>query len=207
MTSFTVPIIILTAIISFIADANYPVKESLIFWPPAIHMKRQYYRFITYGLIHANFMHLAFNMFTFYFFGKALEYYYAGALGLQHYYYLILYVTALIASNIPTYLKHKDDYNYRGLGASGAVIAVQFAFILLDPWETIYLFTFIPVPAILFVAIFVWYSIYMGKRGGDNVNHSAHLWGGVYGVLFTVAVRPEVISTFLNELRHPRFHL
>lgn len=204
MSSFTVSILILTCLISFVSFNNYKVTDALIFWPPAISIKHQYWRFLTCGLIHADFMHLAFNMFTFYFFGRALENYYMGVLGLQHYYFLILYISAIIVANIPTYIKRHDDYNYRSLGASGAVVAVQFAFILIDPWETLWLWG-IKMPAILFVVLFLAYTIYMNKRGGDNVNHDAHLWGAIYGVIFTIAVRPEAASIFLDQIKHPRF--
>ncbi|HVS98305.1 MAG TPA: rhomboid family intramembrane serine protease [Puia sp.] len=204
MTSFTVSIILLTSIISVFAFNSRKLMDDLIFWPPAVTMRHQYYRFITCGLIHADFMHLLFNMFTLYFFGKALENYYMGELGLQHYYFLILYISALVASNIPTYLKRREDYNYRSLGASGAVCAVLFAFILIDPWETLLLY-FIKMPAILYAVLFLAFEVFMSKRGGDNINHDAHLWGALYGVLFTTAVHPGVISSFINELSHPRF--
>jgi membrane associated rhomboid family serine protease len=179
--------------------------DALIFWPPAISMRHQYYRFVSCGFIHADLMHLAFNMFTLYFFGRALENYYMGILGLQHYYYTLLYLTALIVANIPSYLKQRDNYNYRSLGASGAVCAVMFAFIMISPWETLYIFARIPIPAIVYAVLFLGYTIYMSRRGGDNVNHDAHLWGALYGVVFTILARPSVVASFLNELSHPRF--
>jgi membrane associated rhomboid family serine protease len=178
--------------------------DDLIFWPPAISMRHQYYRFITCGFIHADFLHLAFNMFTLFFFGKGLELFYRGELGLQSYYYPILYFTALIASNIPSYLKRKDDYNYRSLGASGAVCAVMFAVIMIRPWEVVSVYG-IRMPSILYAALFLGFTIYMSKRGGDNVNHDAHLWGAAYGVLFTIAVHPAIVATFINEMKNPRF--
>jgi membrane associated rhomboid family serine protease len=204
MYSFTVSIIVLTSIISFLSFNNYKITDALIFWPPAIGIKHQYWRFLTCGFIHADFMHLAFNMFTLYFFGKALENYYMGVLGLQHYYFIILYISAIIVANIPTYIKRRDDYNYRSLGASGAVVAVQFAFILIDPWAQLWVWG-IKMPSIVFVLLFLAYTIYMNKRGGDNVNHDAHLWGAVYGVIFTIAARPEVASTFIEQIKHPQF--
>jgi len=205
MFTITISIIVLTCLISVTALNNSRIMDDLIFWPPAISIRHQYYRFITCGLIHADFLHLGFNMVTLYFFGRALEVYYRGQLGLQHYWYLVLYISALVVANIPSYAKRKDDYNYRSLGASGAVCAVLFAFILLDPWEKLYIFAALPVPAILYAVIFMAYSIYMSKRGGDNVNHDAHLWGAIYGVTFTIVLRPTVISSFINELQHPRF--
>jgi len=205
MYSITTIIIVLTSIISFLAFNNPRLMDALIFWPPAVSMRHQYYRFVSCGLIHANIMHLAFNMITLYFFGKALEESYMGMLGLEHYYFTILYVLALIFANIPTYLKHRDDYNYRSLGASGAVCAVLFAFILLRPWDTIFLY-FIKMPAIIYALLFLGYSVYMSRKGGDNVNHDAHLWGALFGIIFTIAVRPGVMTSFINELSHPHFN-
>jgi membrane associated rhomboid family serine protease len=207
MFTITISIIVLTSLISIAAFSNTRLMDDLIFWPPAISMRHQYYRFITCGLIHADIIHLMFNMVTLFSFGRALELYYRGELGLQHYYFLILYVTALIVANIPTYIKRQDDYGYRSLGASGAVCAVMFAFILIDPWERLYLFGIgaFKVPAILYAVLFLAYTAYMAKRGGDNVNHDAHLWGSIFGVVFTIVLRPSVVSTFINEISHPRF--
>jgi membrane associated rhomboid family serine protease len=204
MFTITLSIIVLTCLVSATAFNNSRVLEDLIFWPPAISHRHQYYRFVTCGLIHADMMHLAFNMITLYFFGRVTEPYYMGELGLPHYYYLILYVGALIVANIPTYLKRRDDYNYRSLGASGAVCAVLFAFILLRPWTTLRVII-LPIPAIIYAFLFLGYSVYMSRRGGDNVNHDAHFWGALFGVVFTIAVHPDVVNTFVNELKHPRF--
>ncbi len=204
MFNITLTIIIITCIITLTGFRNGRVLDDLIFWPPAISKKHQYYRFITCGLIHADYMHLIFNMVTLYFFGTIMEAHYQGELGLQKWYYLALYVGALIVSNIPTYIKHRNDYNYRSLGASGAVSAVLFAFILLSPWQQIIVIVF-PVPAIIYGGLFLFYSAYMSRKGGDHVNHDAHFYGALFGILFTIAVRPEVMEIFLNELRHPHF--
>src|SRR5580698_490544 len=203
--SITMIILVLTTIISFLSFNNSRLMDALIFWPPAISMRRQYYRFLSCGFIHADLMHLAFNMFTLYFFGRGLELFYMGRLGLQHYYFTLLYLSAIVVANIPSYIKQHDNYNYRSLGASGGVCAVLFAFILIDPWETLQLFFSIDVPAIVYAVLFLAYTIYMSRRGGDNVNHDAHLWGAIYGVVFTIIAHPRVVNTFLNELSHPRF--
>ncbi|MDP4149487.1 MAG: rhomboid family intramembrane serine protease [Bacteroidota bacterium] len=204
MFPITLSVIVLTCLISASAFNNARITDELIFWPPAIHQRRQYYRFLTCGLIHADLMHLAFNMLTLYFFGKVMEPWYQGELGLPHFYYLILYAGAVIVANIPTYLKRRDDYNYRSLGASGGVCAVLFAFVLMRPWQTITVLV-IPVPAIIYALLFLGYSVYMSRRGGDNINHDAHFWGALFGVVFTIAVHPSVTSIFMNELTHPRF--
>jgi membrane associated rhomboid family serine protease len=202
MFDITLTIIIVTCVITLTGFRNGKVVDELIFWPPAINKKHQYYRFITCGLIHADYMHLIFNMLTLYFFGTFMEAHYQGELGLQKWYYLALYIGALIVSNIPTYLKHRNDYNYRSLGASGAVSAVLFAFILLYPWQRIVVLVF-PVPAIVYGVLFLVYSAYMSRKGGDNVNHDAHFYGALFGILFTIAVSPNVAGEFWNKLIHP----
>jgi membrane associated rhomboid family serine protease len=202
--NITLTIVIVTSVISLVGFRNGKVVDELIFWPPAISKKHQYYRFITCGLIHADFIHLIFNMVTLYFFGTYMEAHYQGDLGLQKYYYLALYIGALIVSNIPTYIKHYNDYDYRSLGASGAVSAVLFSFILLGPWQQIIVLVF-PVPAIIYGGLFLFYSAYMSRKGGDHVNHDAHFYGALFGVIFTIAVRPDVVNIFLNELKHPHF--
>jgi membrane associated rhomboid family serine protease len=204
MFDITLTIIIVTCVITLTGFRNGKVVDELIFWPPAINKNHQYYRFISCGLIHADYMHLIFNMLTLYFFGTFMEAHYQGELGLQKWYYLALYIGALIVSNIPTYLKHRNDYNYRSLGASGAVSAVLFAFILLYPWQRIIVLVF-PVPAIVYGALFLVYSAYMSRKGGDNVNHDAHFYGALFGILFTIAVSPDVAGTFWDKLIHPRF--
>jgi membrane associated rhomboid family serine protease len=204
MFTLTISIIVLTCIISVTGFNNPKIIDDLIFWPPAISNRHQYYRFITCGFIHANYTHLAFNMFTMYFFGKVMEAWYKGILGLPNYYFLILYLGALVFSLVPTYIKHRQDYDYRSLGASGAVSAILFAFILLRPWQTIYVF-FIPIPSIIYGVLFLAYSVYMSRKGGDFINHDAHFYGALFGVIFTIAVRPAVINMFITELSHPRF--
>jgi membrane associated rhomboid family serine protease len=205
-TPITISIIAITCIISFAGFSNPKIINELIFWPPAITNHRQYYRFVTCGFVHANLMHLGFNMFTLYFFGRIMEVYYMGRLGLQHYYFFILYIGALVISVLPTYLKQKNNYNYRSLGASGAVCAVLFAFVLLEPWQVIYVLV-IPVPAIIYAVLFLVYSMYMSKKGGDYINHDAHFYGALFGVTFTVVLRPQLVGYFFEQLRHPHFNI
>lgn len=203
--TITVIIIIITCIISFTAFSSEKIINDLIFWPPMIKEKHQYYRFITSGLIHADIAHLAFNMITLYFFGRLVEeYLFIPRIGKTG--YLLFYIAGIIVSEIPSYIRHRNNYSYRSLGASGAVTAVLFSFILLAPWQTIYVF-FLPVPAIIFAALYVGYSIYMDRKGGDNVNHSAHLWGAAWGVAFTLLMEPDIISRFLDQLMRPNFSM
>lgn len=193
----TITIILITVIISLIAFSQRVVMDRLIFWPPAIQQKAQYDRFITHGFIHADGMHLLFNMFTLFFFGSIIESFYR-----QYLYdlgFVLFYLGALIFAILPSYLKHKNDTQWASLGASGAVSAVLFAYILFQPWKLIFVF-FIPVPAIIFAVLYVGYSIWSGKKGNSNINHSAHLWGAAYGVVMTIIIEPKVIPHFLSQL-------
>lgn len=192
----TVTLILITVVISLLAFTNQNLQNRLLFWPPAIQ-KGQYDRFIGHGFIHADGTHLLFNMITLFFFGSVIEMFYR-----QYLYelgFVLFYLGGLIAAIIPSYLKHKNDYHWASLGASGAVSAVLFAYILFEPWKLIFVF-FIPVPAIIFAFLYVGYSIWSGKRGNSNINHSAHLWGAAYGIIMTIALEPRLLPRFINKL-------
>ena len=200
--STTLILIAITCAVSFAAFNNPKMIDALILWPPAVTRNNDYYRLLSYGLLHADFQHLLFNMVTLYFFGRVMEDFYNASLG--DFGFAFFYVLGLIASILPTYLRHRNDAGYRSLGASGAVSAVLFAFILLRPWATIYIYI-IPIPAIIYAGAYIAYSIYMDRRGGDNVNHSAHLWGAAYGAVFTIAMEPRVFGHFLASLGDPHW--
>lgn len=189
-----------TCIVSFMAFSNRGLVNDLILWPPAIERKREYYRLVTYGLLHADPMHLLFNMLTLFFFGRAMEPAYNATLGAFG--FGLFYLGGLIVSILPTYLKNRRNANYHSLGASGAVAAVVFGYVLYAPWARIFVL-FVQVPAIIYAVLYVGYSIYMDQHGQDNINHSAHLWGALYGVVFTVLANPEVLPHFLGVLAHP----
>jgi membrane associated rhomboid family serine protease len=194
-------ILAVTCIVSFMAFSNRRLINDLILWPPAIERKKEYYRLVTYGLIHADGMHLLFNMITLFFFGRAMAPYYNGVLGAFG--FALFYLGGLIVSILPTYLKNRRNSDYHSLGASGAVSAVLFGFVVLSPWTRMLVF-FIPMPAIIYAVLYVAYSIYMDRRGQDNINHSAHLWGAAYGVVFTLLTGPGVLPHFLGSLLQPR---
>mgnify|MGYP002780513834 FL=1 len=198
--SITLAIIVATSLVSWLGFNNDALRNALVLWPPAVTRRHEYHRFLGYGVVHADFMHLLFNMFTLFFFGRLMEGFYAQYLGPMG--FLWFYLSALVVSALPSYLKHRHDPDYLTLGASGAVSAVLFAFILLRPWETLLIY-FIPVPAIIFAALYTGYSVWMNHRKADRINHSAHLAGAAYGVLFTVLMEPKVVSHFLAELMNP----
>jgi len=186
--SSTLLIIILTALVSIPAFSNRIMKEKLLFRPYAISERAELYRFLTHGFLHANWEHLIINMYVLYIFGMFLENRFQAIFpnNLGTLAFLLLYLSAIVLSSIPSYFKHKNDPTYGALGASGATSALIFSFILFNPWEW---FIFPPLPAILFGIVFLWYSNYMGKRGMDNIGHDAHFWGAVYGLIFTLGSR------------------
>lgn len=201
-------LIAINVIVSLIGFSNADFIDKTIMWPYGIKREKQYYRFITSGFIHADFIHLLFNMFSFYYFGSLIEFYFAQyGLG-GNISYLLLYFLGLIIADIPSYLKHQDDYNYRALGASGAVSAVIFACILFQPWGTILIY-FIPMPFIVFAFVYLGYCIYMSKKNLGHVNHDAHLWGSLFGLIFTAVLiavmSPQLFPDILQELSHPHF--
>jgi membrane associated rhomboid family serine protease len=202
----TLAIIIITVICSIIGFSNSQLINQLIFSPYAVTEQNQWYRFVTSGFIHADLNHLGFNMLTLYFFGKNWESFYIDYLGVSPIIYVVFYLLALIVSQIPSFLKNSKNYHYSSLGASGAVSAIVFSGILVMPWNTLYIFI-LPVPAIVYAIGFLFYSVYMGKKGIDNINHDAHFWGAIFGVVFSFIIKQEVISIFLFELVHPHFEM
>ncbi len=183
--------------------------EDLIFYPPAVSQQNQWYRFFSCGLIHADWGHLIFNMLALYLFGGKLEIYFTQIFGEKgKALYLVMYILGLAISVLPTYFKNKNNYHYRSLGASGAVSAVIFSSILFDPLSGIGLF-FIPiyVAGFVFGIIYLFISGWLDKRGQGNINHSAHIFGALFGIVFTIIAGSilseySVINIFLDQVRN-----
>ena len=190
MLTITVIIVIITVLISISAFNNEKTMDDLIFYPPAVTHRKQYYRFISSGFIHADVAHLAFNMLSLYLFGRFVEEKFVEIFGstVGKTLYLVMYFAALIFSLLPTYLKHKYNSQYRSLGASGAVSAVVFAGLLIAPYVEVGFF-FIPpfIPGFVFGPLYLIISAYLERKGQDNINHSAHIWGALFGVIFLLA--------------------
>jgi membrane associated rhomboid family serine protease len=188
MLSTTLIIIIITAIVSFTSFSNQKTINDLIFYPPAVSQQNQWYRFWSCALIHADIAHLAFNMFSLYMFGEMVEKAFEQIFpGMGKLLYVALYVISQFVCLVPTYLKHKNDYSYRSLGASGAVSAVVFAGIFLFPTAKIGLLIIPPIiPGFIFGPLYLVVSAMMAKKGGDNINHSAHIWGAIAGIVFLI---------------------
>lgn len=195
--TITLAIIIITCLISFTTFNRPEQMDKLSFWPYYVRERKQYYRFLTSGFLHADYMHLLFNMLTLWFFGRTIEAAFVIIFG-GKLHFVLLYVLGLILPDISTYFKYKDTYGYRSIGASGAVSAILFSAILLSPWSWIGVF-FIPVPAIVYGVLFLAYSVYMSKRGGDGINHDAHFWGAVLGIVYPLIFKPELGKLFLQQ--------
>lgn len=203
----TIAIIAITGLTSFQAFEDRMLKAKLIFLPAKIKESGEWYRFFSSGLIHADWMHLLFNLYVLWSFGQLVEMSFAFYFGemFGRILYLLMYVLAIGASSIPDYKKHQDYYGYAALGASGAVSAVVFASIFFNPWQGGIGILFIPgsIPPMLFGALYLWYSSYMAKRQLDNIGHSAHFWGAIFGFVFTFVIslifRFGLVEYFFSE--------
>lgn len=191
----------ITVAISLLAWQKPAWLDAMTMSPYRIHRKNEYWRFLTSGFIHADFTHLFFNLFSFYFFGTQLEYIFSIIFpGIGGYIYVIFYLLAILVADLPTYFKQRNNPYFNSLGASGAVSAVIFAGIMFFPTEKIYLFGVVGIPGFIYAGLFTWYSIAMDRKGRDYVNHSAHLFGGLFGVLFITLTRPSTWIEFIQQI-------
>ena len=194
--SVTLVLIVVTTIISFIGFYNDRLFEAFIFYPPAITDDKQYYRFFTCGFIHANFMHFLFNMYALNTFGDYVESEFADVFGKYGaFLYGLMYISSLYFCLLPTYAKHKHNAQYSSLGASGAVSAVVFCFIFLEPVRKLGII-FLPfmLPGFLFGFLYLVISSLLDRSQVGRINHSAHIWGSLYGISFLV-----VFGSFLSR--------
>ncbi|MDR2287266.1 MAG: rhomboid family intramembrane serine protease [Prevotellaceae bacterium] len=195
---------LVTVGVSILAFNNRDLLSKLIMYPYVMVRQNQWYRIVTHAFIHADWMHLIFNMIALWSFGNFVF----NSLGYMTSYptlhFMVMYFGAILFSSISDVSKQKNNQHYASLGASGAVSAVIFFAILLKPWTLIYVF-FIPCPGIIFGVLYLIYSNYMSKRGGDIINHDAHFYGAVFGLLYPLFVEPSIYQVFLNNLLHPVF--
>lgn len=191
--SLTIIIILITIGVSVLAWNKPDLYEKWMMNPYRVKNNKEYYRFITSGFIHTGYMHLGFNMLALFFFGRNVEGY------LNAVEFLILYLAGIVVSDISTYLKFQNHPGYRSLGASGAVSAIIFSSILVYPLDTIYIY-FIPMNAFIFGILYLIYSYYQAKNSTDNINHDAHFYGAVFGIVYTFILIPGILSHFFREI-------
>jgi len=188
-------IFVFTLITSIYAFNDPTLFGKFMLHPYSVSRKHKLYTLVTSGLIHADWMHLIFNMMTFYFFAFQLE------VMIGSWQFGVVYFLGLVLSDIPSVIKHKDDMWYNSLGASGAISAVLFSYILFQPFSSMIIFP-IPVPiwAIIFGPLYLIYCAYASKQARDNINHDAHLFGALTGLIVTVVIVPNAIPHFLMQI-------
>jgi len=189
-------IFFITIAISLIAIYFKPaIIEKFSLSPWKVIYEKKWYLTITSGFLHADIFHLIFNMWTFWFFCQALEMY-AGTFS-----FLVIYFGSMILSDVTTIIKQKDNYGYKSLGASGAISGALFSLILFEPFQLYYVM-FIPfgIPAVLFAILYLAYCYYAARHSQDNINHEAHFWGALAGIVLTILLKPNIIESFLYKI-------
>jgi membrane associated rhomboid family serine protease len=200
--SFTLGIIGITVLTSYLAWQNEDRIYKTVFYPNRIKNNKEYYRFISSGFIHKDGWHLFFNMLALYFFAEKVEWIFGIIYGSYGVFYLLaLYLVGIIVADIPSYIKHRNNPHYNSLGASGGVAAVVFSSILFDPVTPICLYFAICIPGFIMGALFLVYSFYQGQKTNDSINHDAHLFGAIFGIVFTLILRPNVLNNFISKLQ------
>jgi Uncharacterized membrane protein (homolog of Drosophila rhomboid) len=188
-----------TLVVSFMCFGKTGYINRLSFNSYAILKHKEWYRIITHGFVHADSMHLLINMFTFWSFGMYMESLFT-QIGFGLWGFIGLYFGGMIFASLFDLVKYRDNIYYQSIGASGAVSAVLFSSILFNPWNNILLFAIIPVPGIVFGILYLVYCQYMAKQSSDNVNHNAHFYGALYGLLFPILLKPSLLSLFTERL-------
>ncbi len=199
----TLIIIAATSLVSILCFIGALPYERMMFNAYSTWHRKEWYRLFSYGLVHGGWAHLLFNMVTLYFFGRVTEQYFGAFFGETTgiILYIVLYVSALAVSSIADLVKYKDYIGYNAVGASGAVSAVLFASILFEPEMGIYIFPIpFPIPAVIFAPLYLLYCWWAAKKQMDNIGHSAHFWGALYGFLFPLVPKPGLIILFIHYL-------
>ncbi len=199
--TITYTLIGITVLVSMYAFNREGILRGFMMNPYMITSRNQYYRFLTSGFIHRDHMHLLFNMFSFYFFGGAIEQVFKVLFGeWGGVYFILLYLAAIVVSDLPTYLKHRNNPGYNSLGASGGVAAVIFAFIILLPLEKICIYIAFCMPGFILGTLYVVFSYYQGRKANDGINHDAHLYGAVFGMIYCIILYPESLPNFIQQV-------
>jgi membrane associated rhomboid family serine protease len=187
-------IFIMTLITSIRALRDPVFRDKLTLNPYQVTHRKEYYRLFSSGLVHGNTMHLVFNMLAYYFFAFQLE------MILGHWQFALLYIGSLLFSDFPTLIRYKDSTIYRTLGASGAISGVVLSFIMFEPTAPL-TFIFLPFfsfPAWILAIGFLAYSLFASFRGSSRINHDAHFWGALAGMVFTLILAPEVAQNLVD---------
>lgn len=189
-------IFIFTIVTSVYAFYNEETYGKFMLHAYSVAKGKNVYQLITSGFIHKDWAHLGFNMLSYFFFAFDLE------RQIGHWQFGLLYILSLILCDIPSVYKHRNNYNYHSLGASGAVCAVLFSFIMFSPLTTLIIFPIpFPIPSVIYGFLFLIYTSYAGRKSNDGINHDAHFYGALAGVFITIALYPQAIQIFIASIQ------
>ena len=191
----TTAIIVFTVYWSYRGFKDSRFTNEYIFSPIYIQKDKQYHRLISSGFLHANWIHLIFNMLSLYFFGVDIEL----VAGLGE--FLLIYLGSIVGGNLLSLYLHRH-HDYRALGASGGVCGIIFASIFLFPGGSMFVFPLpIPIPSWLYAILFIIVSFFGMRNQWGRIGHDAHLGGAIVGLLITTILRPSIV------LRSPVLYL
>jgi len=197
----TILFIAITAGFSILAFNQREILYKYQFNAYQILKRKQYLRLLLHGFLHANWPHLLVNMIVLYSFGRSLEMHFQHVFGaLSSVYFSVFYLSAILVAPLYSLVKNRNNSYYNAVGASGAVSSIVFAAIFFDPWSKIYFFGLLPVPGIIFAVLYLVYSWQMSKKPGDNIAHDAHFFGALYGLIFPVLLKPQLLGFFVDQL-------
>lgn len=200
--SVTLIIIVLTAAVSIPSFSNKALFYKLDFSPFQIETNKEWYRFLSHAFVHADWFHLLMNMLVLYFFGDITQNYfeaYKGNSGV--FYFIMLYVGGIIVASISDFYKNKNFANYHSVGASGAVSAILFSSVYFSPATDICLYGLLCFPGIAWAILYLIYSYKKSKDATDYINHGAHFWGAIYGIVYSVVCVPDGVQNFFYQLK------
>ena len=200
--SITLLIIILTGLASVYSFSKPEYIQKFKHFPVAEKRNKEYFRMLTGGFLHGDYMHLGVNMFVLYIFGEYIESAFASVFGSipGRVIYFCIYLLIIVLANFATYLRHQDNALFSSIGASGAVSGMLFIYILLDPWSSLYIWGILPIKGILFGVLYLAYSSYASKKAGGYIDHEAHFYGAVFGIVLAIIVQPSWAGRFVRIL-------
>lgn len=201
--NITLGIIVLTGLISYKGFSDRSFFARFKHSPYAEDKNKDYFRFLSSGFLHGGWAHLFFNGYVLLMFGNLVENYFVRTFGLipGRLLYVLMYLTCIVAANIPSFLKHKNNPAYGAIGASGAVSGVVFISILISPMSGIGII-FIPVyiPAFIFGILYLIYSSWAAKKQDTRIGHDAHFYGALYGMAFIILFNYQIIPSFFRQI-------
>ncbi len=194
--TITLILVIATVAISIPAFSNQELFYKLDLQPYMIQARKEYHRFITHAFLHADWGHLGINMYVLFTFGRLVEdgfsYHFGDRWML---YFSMLYLGGILFSTLPGFSRNKNNPSYHAVGASGAVSAIVYSFILMEPFQPLGLiiFPFLKLPAFVFGLLYLAAEVYLDRQGGSRIAHSAHYFGGIFGLIFTFILKPDFL--------------